>query len=195
MTLADATILVVDDESDLAELYAEFLSDAGAVMTATGGEEALTQLDETVDVVLLDRRMPEMPGDAVLEHIRERGFECAVIMVTAVDPGKDIATMPFTEYVTKPVFRDELLDVVERVLDLSQRDRLLQEYFTLVDKRLALESELDDFWEHDDYQQIIDRIETVCDQIDPAISPFEADYARELAQKWPDANTEPELPW
>lgn len=192
MALGDATVLVVDDEPDVAELYAEFLADAATVMTATAGEEALSMIDDTVDIVLLDRRMPEMSGDDVLDRIHDQDFDCAVIMVTAVDPGGDITTMPFNEYVTKPVFRDELRDAVDRVLELSRRDRLLQEYFALVDKQLALESELETFWEHEEYQQLTDRIETICDRIDPAISPFEADYARQLANKWPDADHEPE---
>lgn len=192
MALGDATVLVVDDEPEVAALYAEFLSEAETVLTATSGEEALSMIDDTVDVVLLDRRMPEMSGDTVLDRIRERDIDCAIVMVTAIDPGEDIATMEFNEYVTKPVFHDELRSAVERILELSHRDRLLQEYFALVDKQLALESELETFWEHEEYQRLVDRIETICDRIDPAISPFEADYARQLADKWPDADHEPE---
>ncbi|ESS07881.1 MAG: response regulator containing CheY-like receiver, AAA-type ATPase, and DNA-binding domain protein [uncultured archaeon A07HN63] len=51
------TVLVVDDESDVADLYAYRLEDAFSVRTAYSGEEAIETVDETVDVILLDRRM------------------------------------------------------------------------------------------------------------------------------------------
>lgn len=82
----DPVVLVVDDEEDLANLYSQWLSDDYAVRTAYNGEQALERLDETVDVVLLDRRMPGLSGDDALNRIREREYDCRVAMVTAVDP-------------------------------------------------------------------------------------------------------------
>ncbi|TKX52052.1 response regulator, partial [Halorubrum sp. SS7] len=58
-------VLVVEDEPDLADLYAAWLGDEYRVRTAYGGREALDQLDETddeVDAILLDRRMPGLSG-------------------------------------------------------------------------------------------------------------------------------------
>lgn len=70
---AQPTVLAVDDEPDLAELYRVYLDATYDVRIATGGEEALSMMDESVDVVLLDRRMPEMSGHEVLEAIRGKG--------------------------------------------------------------------------------------------------------------------------
>ena len=78
------------------------------VRTAYGGEEALEKADEDVDLVFLDRQMPDMSGDDVLERVRERGLDCRVVMVTAVDPDFDIVEMPFDDYLTKPVMRDDV---------------------------------------------------------------------------------------
>lgn len=58
-------VLVVEDEPDLADLYAAWLGDEYRVRTAYGGQEALDELDEAddeVDAILLDRRMPGFPG-------------------------------------------------------------------------------------------------------------------------------------
>lgn len=51
------TVLIVEDEQALADLYADRLGEAYVVETAYDGREALEQLDEGIDVVLLDRRM------------------------------------------------------------------------------------------------------------------------------------------
>jgi len=59
-------------------------------------------IDETVDVVLLDRMMPGMSGQEVLAAIRERGLDCRVAMVTAVDADFDVIEMGFDEYLGKP---------------------------------------------------------------------------------------------
>lgn len=134
------TVLVVDDESDLVDLYAEWLAGTYEVRTATAGSEALAQIDETVDVVLLDRRMPGLSGDDVLGEIRRRGLSCRVAMVTAVEPDIDILDLGFDEYVIKPVTREELFEVVDAMVARTEYDSQLQEYFSLVSKYAALES-------------------------------------------------------
>lgn len=111
-TGGEQAVVVVEDERELAELYAEALRDQYAVETATDGEEALSVIDETTDVVILDRRLPRLHGDKVLEELREQGIDSRVVMVTAVDPDLDIAGLPFESYLTKPVGTEELLETI-----------------------------------------------------------------------------------
>lgn len=113
---APATVLVVDAPANLADLYGEWLTDTYLVRTAYGGEEALEKLDEAVDVVLLDRRMPDLAGDEVLTQLRERDLDCRVALVTAVDPDFDIIELGCDIHVTKPVRRDDLHETVETLL-------------------------------------------------------------------------------
>ncbi|MEF8820989.1 MAG: response regulator, partial [Halovenus sp.] len=115
-----ATVLVVDDEPDVADAYAAQLQDEFIVSTAYGGQEALDKIDDAVDVVLLDRRMPGISGDEVLAKIRERELRIRVAMVTAVDPDFDIIEMPFDDYVIKPVSREDLFETINRVLRTSE---------------------------------------------------------------------------
>ncbi len=111
-----ATVLVVEDERGLADLYAEWLESAGyRTRTAYRGATALEAADEAVDVALLDRRLPEMQGGEVLDRIRERELGCAVAMVTAVEPEADIVEMGFDEYAVKPVGESELTALVEEL--------------------------------------------------------------------------------
>ncbi len=107
------TVLIVDDEEDLAELYAEWVEMAGyRTRTAYDGPSALEALDDAVDVVLLDRRLPETRGEDVLERIREGDYDCAVAMVTAVEPEADIVDMGYDEYVVKPLEQSQVADLV-----------------------------------------------------------------------------------
>jgi len=154
--VASGTVMVVDDEQDVTDLYATYLRDYYDVRTAYDGEEALEKIDDTVDIVLLDRRMPGLSGDEVLEEIRERGFDCRVVMVTAVDPDFDIMDMPFDDYVNKPIDRDELVEEVERQLVLDTYSSKLDEYIQRRAKLSVLEEqktrqELDD---NDRYQEL-----------------------------------------
>lgn len=140
----DTTVLVVDDEVGIAELYAEWLAEKYDARTALSGEAALSMLDEDVDVVLLDRRMPGLSGDEVLEEIGRRGLDCRVVMVTAVEPDFDVLEMGFDDYIVKPVDGEELRALVERALEVASYDDSIRYYFQLVSKRVAIEASKSD---------------------------------------------------
>lgn len=153
------TILIVEDEQMLADLYADFLAEYN-VLTTNSGEEALETICDDVDVVLLDRRMPGLSGEEVLEAIREAGYDCRVAMVTAVTPDVDILDMGFDDYLTKPIDMGDLVETVERLLELNTYDQLIKEYYQLASKRAALEAEQEniDITEHDEFSKLTDRI-------------------------------------
>jgi DNA-binding response OmpR family regulator len=156
-----ATVLVIEDERELADLFADWLTDAYAVRTAYTADEAVDKLDETVDVVLLDRRLPERSGDDVLGEIHASGHDCQVAMVTAVDPDFDMLELGIDAYAVKPVDRDDLEELVSRLLARSLYSEEVQEYFALASKRASLETskqseELDD---DDRYQELCAAIE------------------------------------
>lgn len=173
--MGETTILIVDDESAVTDVYAVHLEDEYETRTAYGGEEALEKMDEDVDAVLLDRRMPGMSGDEVLEHIREEGYDCRVAMVTAIDPDFDILDMGFDEYVVKPVSRDDLYDTVEQLLTYSTYDDTFQEYFSLVSKRAAIQTSKSPstLEANEEYQQLNDRIDELEADLDEAVMDLE----------------------
>jgi len=170
-------VLVVDDERDVADAYAAQLDGEYVVTTAYGGQEALDRLDASVDVVLLDRRMPGLSGDEVLDAIRDRGLDVRVAMVTAVDPDFDIIEMPFDDYVIKPVSREDLFETIERLLTCSNYEEKLREYYALTAKRATLESnkpraELDG---NEEFEALGDRIDELERDLDEAVSEFDDD--------------------
>jgi len=135
------TVLIVEDEQHLADLYTDYLADRYDVETAYSGEEGLAMLSDTIDVVLLDRRMPVISGNEVLAEIEERGHDCPVAMVTAVNPDFDIIEMGVDDYLVKPVTRDDLREVVERLLKIADYNEQLQELTARKLKRNVLQVE------------------------------------------------------
>lgn len=142
MTGDEPSILVVDDDRQLADMYATWLRGEYDVRTAYGGEEAIEVMDEGVDVALVDRLMPRISGGEVLEHVRTTDeYDCRVSIVTAVDPDFDIIGMGFDEYLIKPIQREEIKAVVGSLVTRAEYDEKLQEFFSLASKRAALEIE------------------------------------------------------
>ena len=178
MTDEDLTILVVDDERDIADLYTTWLSMEHDVRTAYGGEEALEKVDEDVDIVFLDRQMPSSSGDEVLEAIRERALDCRVVMVTAVDPDFDIVEMEFDDYLTKPVMREDLQEAVESMCERDDYNETLQEYYALTSKKATLEAEKtpSELQNSEEYQQMVERVEELEAEADMAVSGFDDDF-------------------
>ncbi|AZH24992.1 response regulator [Haloplanus aerogenes] len=168
MTSSPPHVLVVEDETELAELFAEWLSEEYDVDVATNGEEALELVDDDTDIVLLDRLMPGLSGDEVLERIRERDYNCRVAMVTAVEPDFDVLDMGFDDYVVKPLFRKDIQRLVRGLLERNAYDRQLSELFATASTLAALEShkEADELAENEKYQQLREKLKRTRDRVE-----------------------------
>lgn len=167
MANSEPVVLIVEDEPDVAETYRLWLEDDYDVRVAQDGDEGLELLDGSIDAVLLDRMMPGLSGDDVLEHIRDENLGCRVAMVTAVEPDFDILEMGFDAYLSKPVGADQLHETVENLLERAEYDSLLQEYYSLVEKQATLEAtksraELD---HSDEYDQLKDETESLREEL------------------------------
>lgn len=161
-------VLVVEDEPDVAETYEMWLAGTYDVRMAASGSEALELVDDSVDVVLLDRMMPGMSGGEVLAAIREAGYDVRVAMVTAVDPDFDIVGMGFDDYLTKPPTRETLVETVEDLLAREDHVDTVQKYRALLAKRAALEAQKGDgeLAESDAYADLQERIAAVEAELD-----------------------------
>jgi DNA-binding response OmpR family regulator len=171
---ARATVLVVDDEQEVADAYTLRLRQRYDTRTAYGGPEALDVVDESVDVVLLDRRMPDLSGDDVLRELRDRDLGCRVIMLTAIDPSFDIVDMPFDDYLCKPIDREDLYGAIDHQLRIVAYARL-SEYFEIASKRSVLETQLPEqtLEESDRYAELNSRAADLRAELSDAIEEFE----------------------
>ena len=134
-------VLVADDDADLADTYSIWLEQEGMdVRTAYRGDEALSRLEPSVDVVLLDRRMPAIPGDEVLQEIRGRDAGYQVSFLTAIEPDPHVVELPFDDYLVKPVSKGDVIDTVEELCLRDGFDDELDEFFRLSLKLSILKS-------------------------------------------------------
>jgi DNA-binding response OmpR family regulator len=115
--------MIVEDEPDVAELFAEMMRLSGfRVLKTYAGAPAMTLIaQEKPDVVILDIMMPDVSGLEVLRYMR-RDPELAaipVIVVSAKGTPTDIRNgldAGASIYLTKPVGYIDLKNAVERVI-------------------------------------------------------------------------------
>lgn len=169
-----STVAVVEDEPRIRRLYATWLEERYDVVTAADGNTALATVDADVEVVLLDRRIPDLSGDEVLHRLRDRGYEGWVVLVTAVDPTVDVREMAFDDYLVKPINRESLHEAVEVVRARSEYDRDLRAYFRVLAKLGLLETALSgpELADSEEYasleaerRRIKDRLDEIIDEL------------------------------
>ncbi len=114
-------VLVVDDDSGLRESFRLILEDDYDILEAADGAQALDTIRTTqVDLVLLDIRLPDIDGIAVLEQAKALDEHVEVILVTAVQTVRTaVAAMKLGafDYVTKPFEEEEILPLVHRAVE------------------------------------------------------------------------------
>lgn len=120
-TESGTTVLFVDDEPDLLELYEVLCGTEYEVLTATSGQEALESFGPHVDLAFLDRRMPGMLGEDVVRELRDQGYGTPVCLLSAVEPETE-PEVAYEEYITKPVDREDLLGTIDRHTRADRQD-------------------------------------------------------------------------
>jgi len=120
------TILVVDDEPDIVSYITTLLEDNGyKTVSAADGVQAMEKIKEHRPVLIcLDISMPEKSGVGMYRELRESSEykDLPIIVVTGLsqDFEKFIKTRrqvpPPTDYVSKPIDKDELLSKIKKAL-------------------------------------------------------------------------------
>ena len=160
---AVVTLLIADDEPLLVRSLAKlFRGDRWRVLTASGGREALAiAAAESVDVVLLDMKMPDLGGTEVLQLLKASQPDLQVIMMTAygtIETAVSAIRAGAHDFLTKPF--DPIEQVERSVARAAQHKRLLA-------RNRFLESQLD--LRGDDYYGIVGHapaMRAVFDQIE-----------------------------
>ena len=131
-----ANILIVDDDLSIREtLDARLTREGYAVETSEGFDQAKEALDECdFDAILLDIVLPKVSGIEIMKYIKNAGIETPVIMITG-DPNVGTAAKSMQygayDYISKPIRKDNLLDVVRRAVEKKG----------LIDRKKELEKE------------------------------------------------------
>lgn len=114
-------ILIADDEPAARSALGEMLREEGyEVQTAADGFKALGKVDGWVpDVLITDVKMPALGGIELMQKLRERVPEVAIIVMTAfgsVEGAVEAMRLGADDYLSKPVHFPQLLVVLQRVL-------------------------------------------------------------------------------
>ena len=123
MTTPQKTVLIIEDEADAAELFAEMMRVSGfRVLKTSSSAPAVSMMSaEKPDVVLLDIMMPDISGLEILRQMRADPelLNIPVVVVSAKSMPADIKNgmeAGASTYLTKPVGFLELKESVERAL-------------------------------------------------------------------------------
>ena len=120
-------VLVVEDQKNVARFIAKGLREQSyAVDVAEDGAEGLAMTEiARYDIIILDLMLPKVDGFEVCRHLRERGVETPILMLTARDDkGSRIEGLDTgaDDYLTKPFDFDELLARMRALLRRGARE-------------------------------------------------------------------------
>ena len=119
------TILIIDDDRDICLLLKRFLTRHHyEVIEAHSGKKSLELLEETEPaLVMCDFRLEDMDGNTLLAKIKERYYHLPVIIMTGYSDIKiavEVMKMGAFDYITKPLFPDEILVTIKKALEAPQ---------------------------------------------------------------------------
>lgn len=124
-----ARILVIDDETNIRTMIRLALAHAGhEVTTASDGAEGLQKYGQGdhFDLVLLDQRMPGMPGIEVLREIFKRNTKARIILITAfgtIDLALEAIQAGASDFLRKPFTAETLRMSVQSAIEKSATQR------------------------------------------------------------------------
>jgi len=120
-------ILLVDDETEIAELASAMLTDEGyRVILARDGFEALKiyqQIGKQIALVILDFFLPVMDGDAVFDELRGLNPEVAVVLSSGFAEQSKLGMMlaqGLKGFIPKPYTAEKLLEQVRSTIDAAR---------------------------------------------------------------------------
>jgi two-component system response regulator PilR (NtrC family) len=183
--MADARLLVVDDELSMRELLAIMLRKSGyEVVLADGGEAAIEALQrEVFDLVVTDLRMRTIDGLGVLRAAKEHAPQTVVLVVTAyasTETAVEAMKLGAYDYITKPFKLDEIRLTIANALERKR----LQEENQALRRQLRQERSVDAFLgKSKKMLEVFDTIRKIADSASTVMITGESGTGKELVAR------------
>jgi two-component system response regulator PilR (NtrC family) len=183
--MADARLLVVDDELSMRELLAIMLRKSGyEVVLADGGEAAIEALQrEVFDLVVTDLRMRTIDGLGVLRAAKEHSPQTVVLVVTAyasTETAVEAMKLGAYDYITKPFKLDEIRLTIANALERKR----LQEENQALRRQLRQERSVDAFLgKSRKMLEVFDTIRKIADSASTVMITGESGTGKELVAR------------
>lgn len=174
--MADARILIVEDDDLMRDFLNEALSDRGYdLIQAVDAEEGLEQFKERdPDLVLADVKMPGRSGLDMLKDIRELDQRIPVVMITAyaeTDTAIKALRNMASDFVKKPFEAPEIVEVIEQQLQGDeQAERVIDDFKPI--------------YSSDAMARIIDQARTIANEGDPVLIEGESGVGKEVIARF-----------
>jgi len=114
-----ANILIVDDSLDM-RIYTKTILKQYNIIEAENGQIALEIIkNNSIDLLITDYLMPKMDGIELLKEIRKENYVFPIIVITSANFEQkkiEMFRLGIDNYVVKPFFKEELLNIVNRAL-------------------------------------------------------------------------------
>lgn len=127
--MAKHTLLIIDDDVDICMLLKRFFERKGYhVRIAFKGYEGIEIVKkEAIDLVLTDFRLPDKDGFEIIEEIKAINDKLPIIVITGysdVNQAVKVIRLGAYEYVTKPIFPEEIFMLVEDALKAKRKSKI-----------------------------------------------------------------------
>src|SRR5947209_7258130 len=125
--MSDVSVVVVDDDSMVADLiaaYCERIPHVHAVATGHDGHEAITLIEDLrPDLAIVDIVMPKLNGIGVVEYVRHKGLRTRVILITGCY-NEDLHRRAFAANAAAYLLKTSNVDEFRIVIDAVMRGRM-----------------------------------------------------------------------
>ena len=123
-------ILIIDDEAEIGRLFQKSLPEFSVLHASTGMEGIEIVQRERPNIVFLDLKLPDMPGEKVLKKVKQLIPGIVVVILTGyaeVDTAVKTMKLGAYDYLTKPLPLQRLKIIVKNAMEVHSLDREVKE--------------------------------------------------------------------
>lgn len=162
------SVLVVEDDPDIAELASRLLRGNYTVQVATTGTQGVNKYREgEFDIVLLDVQLPEMSGSEVLKHILAMNAQQAVVIMTAhgsLELAEALLIEGAVDFISKPFKGEQLRKVIAIA---AQRENYLVSNSQFEEKVITIKRREEQFRQLSEaHTRLLNHLSTVVMELD-----------------------------